>query len=265
MSIEIIQKLSKDLRAASKNLEAHEARFLVDAYYIMQEDRKRSFNQERALAANKEPHEIISWFASNNQMLEKQIAISLDIYSDSKAEAQWARRQVGIGPIIAAGLLANIDLATTPATPNLWRFAGLDPTSKWEKGEKRPWNASLKTLCWKIGESFVKTCNHKESYYGPVYSKRKKLEIERNEQFLFKDQAAKILEVKRIGKTTDAYKAYIQGKLPDAHIHARAKRYAVKLFLSHYLEVAQRINGIEPRTPYAIAQLGHTDYIPPPP
>ena len=45
------------------------------------------------------------------------------------------------------------------------------------------------------------------------------------------------LEKYKIGKTTDAYKAYSVGKLPPAHIHARAKRYAVKMFISHLHEI----------------------------
>lgn len=270
LTFDPITKLNKDMKDASVQLGADEARFLVDAYYIMQEDRKRSYNQERALITSQEPHDIISWFAAQNKHLEKQIATTLDIYSASKPEGVWARRQCGIGPIISAGLIANVSLhdpktGERSTAAKLWRFAGLDPTSKWEKGKKRPWNASLKVLSFKIGDSFVKTCNLEDSFYGPVYKKRKLLEIERNEQFLFKAQAEYILKTKNIDKKTDAYKAYSVGKLPDAHIHARARRYAAKLFLSHYLEVAQRLHGIEPAIPYIIAVAGHADYIPPPP
>lgn len=260
-----IESLTKDLKKASVSLGRTEARFLVDAYYIIQEDRKRSFNQKRDLEKNSEPHDVLTWFALQNKHLEGQIAKALDAYSASKPEGQWARRQCGIGPIIAAGLLAHIDLTTTTTATKLWRFAGQDPTDVWGKGEKRPWNAGLKVLCFYIGDSFVKTCNNENSYYGPIYKKRKELEIQRNELGLFAEQAAAILAKKNYGKDTDAYKAYIQGKLPPAHIHARARRYATKFFLSHYLEVAQRVNGIEPATPYIIAIKGHHDYVPPPP
>jgi hypothetical protein len=265
MDLESIMKLSKDLKEASKTLGRDEARFLVDAYYMIQEDRKRSFNQERSLEKDKEPHAILTWFANQSQLLEKQIAMALDYYSSTQPEAQWARAQVGIGPIISAGLLAHIDLEFTTTATKLWRFAGLDPTSKWEKGQKRPWNASLKTLCWKAGESFVKTCNNEQSFYGPVYTKYKAKVIQRNEAGEFAERSASILAAKKIKKETEAYKAYSVGKLPPAHVHAMARRYAVKLFLSHYLEVAQRAHGIEPATPYIIAIGGHHDYIPPPP
>ena len=54
MNLEPLQKLTKDIRAAAAHLTDHEARFLVDYYYIAQEDRKRSTNQVRALDESKE-------------------------------------------------------------------------------------------------------------------------------------------------------------------------------------------------------------------
>jgi len=140
----------------------------------------------------------------------------------------------GIGPVITAGLLAHLDITQAPTAGHFWRFAGLDPTCKWEKKTKRPWNAGLKVLvAFKAGESFVKTQNNKNDYYGQIFVTRKALEHERNERLLFNEQAEQVLAAKRIGKDTEAFKAYSVGKLPPAHIHARARRYAAKLFLAH--------------------------------
>ena len=260
---EVVKSLGKDLRAAATTLGKDEARFLVDAYYIIQEDRKRSNNQIRSLEEDQEPHELLSWFADQNILLEKNLAKALHTYAQSAPIGVWAMSQIGIGPIISAGLLAHISLDKTNSATSLWRYAGLDPTCKWEKKTKRPWNAALKVLCWKIGESFVKTCNNEASFYGPIYLARKALETERNERGEFAEQAARALSEKNYKKDTDAYKAYVQGKLPPAHIHARAKRYAVKMFLSHYFEMLERYAGKTPTTPYIIAQ-GHKDYMPPP-
>ena len=46
---------------------------------------------------------------------------------------------------------------------------------------KRPWNADLKLICWKAGESFVKTSNHPSDIYGHIYAERKLWEIQQNE------------------------------------------------------------------------------------
>ena len=48
MILEPMNKLTKDLRAATKFLSQEEARYLVDLYYQMQEDRKRTGNQVRS-------------------------------------------------------------------------------------------------------------------------------------------------------------------------------------------------------------------------
>ena len=142
----------------------------------------------------------------------------------------------------------------------------MNPGQEWGKGEKRPWNASLKTLCWKIGESFVKVSGNEKSFYGKIYAERKQNEIARNEAGEFKEQAALKLQKFKIGKDTDAYAAYITGKLPPAHIHARAKRWTVKMFLSHLHEIWFTDEyGVAPPKPYAIVHLGHAHYIEPPP
>jgi hypothetical protein len=188
-------------------------------------------------------------------------------------------------------LSAHIDITKAPTVGHIWRFAGLDPTSRWEKGEKRPWNASLKVLCWKIGESFVKVSNHEKDFYGHLWRERKELETGKNENGDYVGQAREKLERFNIGKGTEAWLWYagclsreaaveirtspaekrmgltkkLAGEpesgirmLPPAHVHARSKRWVVKLFLAHWHHVAYELHyGTEPPKPYAITQLHH--------
>ncbi len=298
MEIEQINKLTRDLKQAAKTLSTDEARFLVDYYYALQEDRIRSAHQVRTLAESGEPHELLSWLGENAGVLERNIKSALDTYSSEHLIGQWSKSIVGIGPIIAAGLLAHIDINKAPTVGHIWRFAGLDPTVIWEKKTKRPWNASLKTLCWKIGESFVKFSNHDEDFYGHLLVQRKAYEIANNEAGKLSEQAVKHLSKFKIGKDTEAYIWYsgcltpamakmIQSApaekrmgmakklavdsgsgtpmLPPGHIHARAKRWAVKLFLAHWQHVAYSITfKKEPPRPYVLTHLGHVDEIKPP-
>ncbi len=251
--LEPVKRLSRDIVKASGVASVDEARYLVDTYYQLQDYRKASNNQARSLIGEGEPHEVITWAAEQMDVLENQIKRALAAWADSQPVAVWAQTIVGIGPVISAGLSAHIDISRAPTAGHIWRFAGLDPTSKWLPKTKRPWNAALKVLCWKIGESFVKVSGNPNDIYGKVYAERKALEISRNDNGDFAEQAAAILASKNIGKDTDAYKAYVTGKLPPAHIHARAKRYAVKLFLSHYHHVAYKIaNGEPPPFPYVL-------------
>jgi hypothetical protein len=256
-----VQRLTRDLASASTTLTDDEARFLVDAYYQMQENRIRSGNQVRALGDNAEPNSVIRWLSDQSGTLENQVKRALDKYSDSQPLGKWARDIVGIGPVIASGLLAHIDLTKAPSVGHVWRFAGMDPTSKWLKGQKRPHNARLKTLCWKIGESFVKVSGNENDVYGHIYLQRKGYEQARNEAGLYSDQAYAMVEARPTHKQVAIYKT---GKLPPGHLHARSKRYAVKLFIAHYWETGRKLAGLPVPLPYPIAQLGHVHKIEPP-
>lgn len=260
-----IVKLTKDLKQSVATMTGHEARYLVGSYYQMQANRMRADHQLRSKFAKAEPHGVNTWFSTNAYTIETQIAQALRYYAEAHHMGRWAMGIVGIGPILAAGLIAHID-QTKPTTGHIWRFAGLDPTCKWEKaakgekGEKRPWNAALKTLCWKIGESFVKVSNNPDSLYGRIYKERKEYEHKKNDAGEFAAQAADM--VKRVPR--HAQRAiYKTGKLSDGHLHSRAKRYAVKLFLSHWHDEAYRHHfKKDPPLPYPMAILGHAHFIP---
>lgn len=261
-NLDPIQRLTRDLTKAAVTLSDDEARFLVDYYYIAQEDRKRSANQVRALDAAQEPNMVLQWLNDQSSTLEQQIKRALDAYTDAHPVGEWLKSIVGIGPVIAAGLLAHIDIQKAPTVGHIWRYAGLDPTVKWEKGQKRPWNASLKTLCWKVGQSFMKFSGHEGCVYGHIYRNRKQYEIDRNTRGDNKELAAQLKE--RVGKSTEAYKHLSVGLLPPGQIDARARRYAVKLFLSGLHEVWYfQHYGTLPPKPYAIDQLKHAHMIPP--
>ena len=148
---------------------------------------------------------------------------------------------------------------------HIWRFAGLDPTVTWGKGQKRPWNARLKTLCWKVGESFVKVSGREGAYYGKLYLSRKEYEQAKNEAGEYSEMAATYLGRMKTIEETD-YRATLEsGHLQPIAIHERCKRFAVKRFLSHFHHVQQTVlHGQVPPTPWIIAHGGHIDYEPPP-
>ena len=262
---EAIQKLSSDLRNAAKLMGVREARYFVNAYYDLQDYRIASGNQQRKLLEGAEPSEFIEWLNMNLDVLENQIKAMLDKWSNAQHMGVWARNICGIGPVISSGLLANIDITRAPTVGHIWRFAGLDPSVKWRKGEKRPWNASLKRLCWLTGESFVKVSGNKNDVYGKLYLQRKAYEAERNERGDLAEFAARRLaeDAVRKKKLDPSLKALLEtGKLPAIALHARSKRWAVKLFLAHWHEEAYRHHyKAEPPLPYPIAILGHAHQI----
>ena len=111
----------------------------------------------------------------------------------------------------------------------------------------------------------MKFSNAEECAYGHVYRGRKEIEVARNDSGQNAETAARILTEKNFSKSTEAYKSLITGKLPPAQIDGRARRFAVKLFLSH-LQCAwwfQRFGEL-PAAPYAISHLDHAHFIPVP-
>jgi hypothetical protein len=265
LDLAAFQRLDRDLRQAALLLSAAEARYMVDLYYQIQDYRKRAANQTRALDESGEPHSLVRWVLANMTAQENGIRSALGKYSDGSLPGRWAKSIHGIGPVLSAGLLAHIDIEKAPTVGHIWRYAGLDPTVTWEKKTKRPWNARLKTLCWLVGESFVKVCNNDKDVYGHIYAERKTIEQARNEAGEYAEQAAAVLARKRIGQDTEAYGHYSAGHLPPAHIHSRAKRYSVKLFLSHLHHVMyESANGVPPPMPYILTKPEHAHYLAPP-
>lgn len=352
VGLDLIARLDRTMKPMARDLSRDVARVLVGQYYEFQEHRIALRNQFRAQLSLDRPTEIIGHFGDQMEALEKQMVAILGEWAKSTTEGAWAQSQLGIGPVLSAGLAAHIDIEKAPTAGHIWRFAGLDPTVKWlgQKGaatllgavldggpgydgidlegpdenlfteaevaeldealtetksqltrqqlwvvsrltnrkignlvrlakgddgkitrtsmlralSKRPWNADLKVLCWRIGDSFVKVSGRPNGYYGHIYAERKALEVERNEAGLFADQAAESLKVKKISNA-ELKKTYEAGKLPPGRIDLRARRYAVKLFLSHYHHVAfEGRFGEAPPLPYPIAHGQHVHFIPPP-
>lgn len=298
--------INKDLMAAMRGNRApittSEARFLIDTFYLMQDQRIRANNQIKGLeraatktASEADPHDAMDWTHTQFHTLEQQVEKILTIFATSHPMWPFFEATLGVGPVLASGLLAHIDITQSPTAGHIWRFAGLDPTQKWDKKTKRPWNAALKKICWKIGDSFVKSSSNPRSYYGPLYRERKRYEWQRNLDGTNRDQAGAYLTQKKYASTTDAHAWYSgqcdpdlarswleQDKAPTAaacraqdgqgvpmltpaQIDMRARRYAVKLFLSHLQHCWwQHTYGTPPPHPYAISHLGHGHYLPPP-
>lgn len=185
----------------------------------------------------------------------------------------------GIGPILAAGLIAYIgDIERFKHVSSLWQYCGygmnrycenckkptwveveydtgtlakkLHPLESCSicKGDTIPivqsrisgyqsnWNDKLKVLAWKAGTSFVKQPAAK-SKYRKLYDKIKKQEHK---------QHPKKIKV----KTKTLYN--------DGHLHNRAMRKVVKIFLAHLWQTWRRQEGLEVTEPYAKQLLSHS-------
>lgn len=272
----------------AKDIKAHpikddEIRNAIEIYYDMQDIRIRSGNRKNALI-REETKKIKAMAKETNQSIddfevevplylqyiedkfketENTITKFLTYYAKSNPIGNWLLSITGIGPVIAAGLLSYIDIKKCETAGSIWQYAGWDGSRKMRrKGEKITWNPKFRILCWKIGESFVKNSSRESDIYGHLYLEKKKWYEEKNESGGFSEKAKEELKYKNYDKNSEAYKCYSNGKLPQSHINAMAKRFAVKIFLSHLFELWYEYDrGVKAPKPFVQEHLGHVHII----
>lgn len=288
----LMRRYRKDLRHQATLMGREEAQYIVKQYYSFQSDRIRANNRMKAFAKNNtEPMHVLSFFFRQFESLEKLMIHPLETYVESSFVGSWLLSNKGIGPVLAAGLLAYLDVSRAPAATSFWRYAGIDPTIEWKKGQRRPYNAELKQHVFKVGKSFIMRGN---DYYRPLFDQRKEYETAKNEAGEYAPQAFAILARMKSGKpspeqshtddvptdddsivttvdneTVDdpaAFRKILEsGRLSKAHINMRCQRWMTKLFLSHVHTVMfeDHFKRRAPQ-PYAIAHLNHVHNIPVP-
>jgi len=158
----------------------------------------------------------------------------------SDAASEMAAFGSGVGPIwdwllgikgiannLAAKLLAEIDdIERCSTVSKLWRFAGwavIDGKREYNrKGETSHYNNELKSVCWQVGDSFIKQ-------QTPVYADLYYAEKDRLRR-LHPDTLCR--ECKQLWDKEHKAKGHHQMYNPG-HLHAMAARKMVKMFLRH--------------------------------
>lgn len=129
--------------------DSEQARFTIDTYYQIQDMRINIDNKIRAdkqALDNKTTDEIeaekkasiIFYQAAMMRTYEASLKNILDSYSESNYLSRWARKTMGIGPVLAASLPAYFDLKKEPDgstkmhAGSWWAYAGLnDNNNPW--------------------------------------------------------------------------------------------------------------------------------------
>lgn len=224
-------KLPVDVLAESYRMTPAEARLATANYYASQDQRKRLDMQIRHFGEKDIIIQIPAFLNMSATMYADFETISkkvLENYASSSRVGRWSMAQVGVGPVITAGLLAHLDITRAPTCGHFWAFAGLDPSRKWERGQKRPYNAELKQLTYHLGECIKRTHNHPDSYYGPLYEAQKEKLVKANENGKNVERAKTFTT-----HSADVRKVLAKGMLPPNNIDRQACNWVAKMFLSH--------------------------------
>src|SRR5215469_12297850 len=252
-----IPKFGKEVVLQAAKLSNPEARFLVSNYYMAQEMRKRCDMQLRHIGEKDFP-EVLNRTSDSFAIIESEVQKSLKAYAESSLIGRWIMSHYMIGPVIAAGCIAHLDIEKAPSAGHFWTFAGLNPEKRrWGKGEKRPFNADMRQIMFHMGECAKRGSGVEHCFYGQIYKARKAFLVKRNEEGYNRERA-------KTYTTTSANvrKVLADGKLPPGNIDSQAMNYAAKIFLSHLHAVMfYDWFGAVPEKPYAITILGHVDLI----
>lgn len=270
------QKLSEDVKEYLKNrMTRNECAQLVYYYYSMQEQRISNLFRATKLKERGESYSFFEMTSEINNEHELFIKKALSYFAKHNEICNWMTSLHGIGPVISCVLFSELSVKAfdkkterykrVETAGGFWKYCGIaTPDQVRKKGQLVNFNPDMKRICWLLGKSFVLVSGNPDAYYGQVYKNRKILETELNEQGKYSELAKQILIDKNI--KDEATKTCLEsGKLTKGHIDARARRYAVKLFLAHLHEVMYGFEYKEaPPKPYIIAFGEHAHYIPPP-
>jgi len=256
----LVPRFGKEVVLQAANLSNPEARFLVANYYTAQEMRKRNDMQLRHLG-EKDGAPILPMLlnksADSFAVIESEIMKGLQVYADSTQLGRWCQSNDGIGPVITSGLLAHLDITKAPTAGHFWSFAGLNPDMVWEKGQKRPYNADLRQICWHLGQCVKRLQKDKNAYYRQIYEVRKDYVVNKNETGMNAERAKTFRT-----RTPEVMALLKTGKLPAITIDSQACNYVAKMFLSHLHALMYWDHyGTPPVKPFAIAIMGHTHEI----
>lgn len=134
----------------------------------------------------------------------------------------------GVGFMLAAQIVAMIDIHRADTVSALWRYSGYGVVDgqreRHVRGEKSHYNTRLKTILYNLAESFLRS----NSPYRKVY---------------------------------DDARAYYDANRPDwtkMHKHIASMRKMIKVFLAHLWERWRIMEGLPIRDLYVIERLGHT-------
>lgn len=151
----------------------------------------------------------------------------------------WLKNIKGISTLNTANLLQYFGYCEKAKhCSSLWKYAGLHVVDghspKKEKGQDLDWNPKLRTLMYRIGDSFIK---QRTPGYRDIYDREKAIQLKLGGYNREKNKMTNTEEP----------------KAPKSLLHAdlRARRKMVKMFLSHYYEHCRMLRGLPPEKPYA--------------
>lgn len=270
----------------SENVPHYLLRTLVDIYYDFQGQRiqtqLRIGASERENSLTEEQLSIygITTIFENARNFEKDLEklISKQIRNHA-LYTQYLIEIQGIGPLLAAGLIAYIDdIEKFEHVSSLWQYSGYG-MNRFCKKCKKPTSIPVEYTTGTITKKLhpLEKCPKCKSKTVPILQKRTvgyqsnwnnklktlawKAAASFVKQSASKSKYRKLYDkIKKDERKNNPQKKIISGKtmFNDGHINNRAMRKISKIFLAHVWQTWRRQQGLPATEPYAGKLLGHS-------
>lgn len=169
----------------------------------------------------------------------------------------WFSRVKGVGSENIAKVVGMIDITRCDTPSSLWKFCGYAVENgvapKRTRGKKLSYNSQLRSLSWRLASSLVRARGKFYDYY-----------LKEKDKYYQSYTSKGIQIVRATSLPKEKGKRYEpENVLSEGHVHNRALRKMIKLFLASLWVVWREAAGLPVTKPYAIEKLGHHSYVDP--
>jgi len=196
----------------------------------------------------------LEWLLDSVTNLELELEQTLKRTYQAHRMYPYLKHIRGLGSELGAKLIGELDsvsqdgatgIACFDTLSKLWTFCGYGLPARKQSGKKLNYNPHLKSHLHKIAVSFGKSGNrYGNKFYEEVYLPTKEKETGKFDAVV----KAKKGEVKTLPPTVTT----------ELHIHRRAQRKMIKVFLGCLYYKWRELEGLPVRQTYAEEKLAHT-------
>jgi len=127
-----------------------------------------------------------------------------------------------------------------------------------KKRQKPDWNTSLRSMCWRLGTSLLKTCNRKGSRFYDLY-----VNTLNNYVAEYTNKGIRIIATVDMKKGGNGKKEEAANTITKGQVQNQALRKMIKIFLQCLWLVWREAEGLPVSEPYVKSHLGHQHILTP--
>jgi len=189
--------------------------------------------------------------------LEKWIDDTIAELIQAHPAYPWFSRVRGVGRENIAKVIGQIDIEKADTISALWKFCGYSVDNGYApkriKGDTLHYNSNLRSMCWRLGSSLLRAKGRFYEYY--LVEKDKYVQR-------YQGQGMSIVPATSLPKV-NGKKQETDTIISEGHVHNRALRKMIKLFLACLWLIWRQVEGLPVTKPYVIDKLGHDGFIDP--